>query len=405
MQVGLQLAAPSTFGMAKWAMCTFYPASSGYYSVAANQVNHLPEFLENYPDWIKKQDALHIGTHPPGLILEAKLWIDFWESRPRASQILLNNLIGELRGAVRMLVPGKRFPEHQLAAIVSISITHWLFCTLAIFPIWKMMRRLDFSPSTAWQIAAIWPVVPSAVMFQPASDIVFPVFTVTAFVLSLESVKSNFNYKWLAFESLVCGLILSFGMFLSLVFLAVGLIVAFLLLFTSELTRNQKLGRLIFVGIGFISGTTLWGVITNANPLKIWYYNKINHGRFYVEYPRNYFKWVLADIVELSFGFGLPLTCLLLLGTVLFMLREKISDNQFQPFLFTSLVLTGLVISGKNLSEVSRLWLPFMPVLLVPVAFILERFSKYRMLGLWVIALLMVQIIVLQRIIQVVYSF
>ena len=81
-QVGLQLSAPYGYGLAKWTICSYVPACSGYFTVAKAEAGDLGGFLARYPQWIKSQDALHIGTHPPGLIVEAAGWLAFWQSRP-----------------------------------------------------------------------------------------------------------------------------------------------------------------------------------------------------------------------------------------------------------------------------------------------------------------------------------
>lgn len=405
-QIGLQMGAPSTFGLAKWAMCTFYPAASGYFTVAITEVDNLPEFLENYPNWIKQQDSLHIGTHPPGLIVEAKWWLNFWEARPQFSKAFLNLLFGELRQAIYQIVPGRKFPDWYLAAIVSISTTHWFLCALTVWPLWMMLQRLGFSFHTSWSIAAIWPVVPSAVMFQPASDIAFPVLLCTAIFLSLDSDESVASFSRLILESLVCGLILSFGMFLSLVFLPIGLIVGLTLMFLSKRKWKQRLLRVTAVGVGFIFGTLLWGILSKSNPLMIWYYNQINHGRFYDEYPRSYLKWIIADLMEVAFGFGLPLTTLLLISLFFIWLVKHQKSSAFRLFLMTVSTLAFLMFSGKSLSEVSRLWLPFMPLLTIPVAILFEsRNSAIPLLRSSTLLLLMIQILWMQTFIQVVYSF
>jgi hypothetical protein len=64
------------------------------------------------------------------------------------------------------------------------------------------------------------------------------------------------------------------------------------------------------------------------------------------------------------------------------------------------------MFSGKNLSEVSRLWLPFMPLLMIPIAILFEsRNSAIPLLRSSTLLLLMIQILWMQTFIQVVYSF
>ena len=84
-QMAVQEGAPPGYGLAKWAFVLVQPGSSGYYTVAKNEVRDLPAFLAAYPDWIKRQDALHIGTHPPGLVVASWAILRAMERHPELS--------------------------------------------------------------------------------------------------------------------------------------------------------------------------------------------------------------------------------------------------------------------------------------------------------------------------------
>ncbi len=70
--IALQLLVPSGapvgYGLAKWAIVLNEKGSTGYFQVAKHEAGDLPRFLAAYPDWVRRGDALHLGTHPPGLI-------------------------------------------------------------------------------------------------------------------------------------------------------------------------------------------------------------------------------------------------------------------------------------------------------------------------------------------------
>ena len=47
------------------------PGSSGYFETAANEVSELPDFLADYPAWIKRQDCAshrHAPARPGRLV-------------------------------------------------------------------------------------------------------------------------------------------------------------------------------------------------------------------------------------------------------------------------------------------------------------------------------------------------
>jgi hypothetical protein len=71
----------------------------------------------------------------------------------------------------------------------------------------------------------------------------------------------------------------------------------------------------------------------------------------------------------------------------------------------TLFVLAILTLSGKNLSEVARLWLPLMPPLLVASGWGFARVGgRAWMLGA-TIGLIGIQVLILEATIQVVYPF
>ncbi|MFM7127948.1 MAG: hypothetical protein ACKO0V_01160, partial [bacterium] len=373
-QAGLQKAAPDSYGLAKWPLCTYFEGSSGYFAVAVEQVNSLNSFLNNYPTWIKSQDCLHIGTHPPGLIFEARLWLDFWENRPDEAKKFLAMIPIELRDAARSAAPGKNLPIYQQAALISISMTHWLMCAMAVWPIYYLVRRLEFEPEIAFSVASFWPVLSSAIMFQPASDVAFAMLGTTAIALSINSNQIPCRYY---LQSGLSGLVMALGMFLSLVFLPVGLIVAILLLTDFKLDLKKRMFRILATGVGFLTGIAIWAFFSKTNPIAIWLANMQNHGRFYVEYPRSYIKWIIADAGEVAFGIGLPVFFLITLIIYLVLKnRKEIKPREMMPMGITLVIMFFLAISGKSLSEVSRLWLPFFPILLSGIAVVLKKYNS-----------------------------
>lgn len=398
-QVGLQLSAPYGYGMAKWTICSYVPACSGYFTVARAEAGDLGGFLARYPGWIKSQDVLHIGTHPPGLIVEAAGWINFWQQRPTMARTVVAGLPGELREAARNVVGKEGISATDLASVVSISATHWAFCTLTVWALFLLVRRLGYDPFTAFAVAAFWPVLPSVVMFQPASDIAFAPLATLAVALACPA--GGEKRAAIGVRTLICGLLLAAGMFFSLVFLAVGLIVALLIVMDCNSGWRFKITSILSVGLGFVLGTVFWAVMSHTDPILIWDANQVNHARFYVEFPRSYGKWLLADLAETGFGMGVPVfmavVCMIIgQGT------KKSWKTQAQPALITFGVLAFLAISGRSLSEVARLWVPFYPPLLTALAGPIAKYQSTPLTAWWV-AWVMVQVIWLQTLLQLVY--
>jgi len=389
------LSAPDGYGLAKWAIALGNKGSSGYFDVALQHVHDPSEFLARYPTWIQTQDALHIGTHPPGLFLIPLGTLYWLESNPPATRAILNTTPTAVMDALTVIEGRRPLNGAGRATIVVNAALILLFCSTTVVPLYMLVRAYG-TPSAAWASAGLWALVPAANMFQPLADTAFPLLSTTALALAAWSLRSS---KWaalgLAFAS---GLVLSVGMMFSLVFLPVGALVACVILLDRSVSRSFRASLFFSVGFGFLGATLLFWVISKANPFPIWLWNQRHHSRFYEQFPKSRLAWTLVNTVELSIAMGLPASVWALLG--LFQ-RERTS---WLP-LATVALLAVLTLSGRSLSEVARLWLPFMPFLLAAGGTAIARLGKVEgsfALGSTV-ALGGIQTLVLQASIQVVY--
>jgi hypothetical protein len=279
-------------------------------------------------------------------------------------------------------------------------MTYWFLGALSVWPLYLLVRKLGGSPAIAFQISSFWPVIPSATMFQPASDIAFVPLVTLSVAMACNCRQSRIS-PFQLIGLILSGLILGIGMFFSLVFLPAGLIIALLILSTPQVPIRTKLQQILAIGVGFLAITIIWGFLTGSNPIRIWHFNQINHGRFYIEFPRTYWKWLLADLGETAAGLSFPIFFLVLFSLTA-QIRTERKKALTSPAVITALVLIALAISGKSLSEVGRLWLPFFPLLLSAIVK-MKPDPKPIPMHLWYIAWSMVQLIWLQAIVQVVY--
>ncbi len=92
-QVAVPTGAPPPYDLAKWAAVNYLPSSTGYFRIAREQAANDPwRFLAEYPAWIRSQDSLHIGTHPPGLIAVQCLLRALMERHPELADGLVNHM-------------------------------------------------------------------------------------------------------------------------------------------------------------------------------------------------------------------------------------------------------------------------------------------------------------------------
>jgi hypothetical protein len=237
-------------------------------------------------------------------------------------------------------------------------------------------------------------MVPAAILFQPASDTALPLVSTTALALAAHAGRAS--PRWGVILAFGSGVVLAVGMAFTLAFLAVGLIVALVLLSAPGLTVRRRGILIAATGAGFLVPTLAAWAVTGADPFVIWWWNQKNHARFYVEYRRTYRAWLVANPIELAIALGLPATVWAAIGLLGGRDGPRITWA-------TLAVLTLLTITGRNLSEAARLWLPMMSPLLVAAAAGLARLRAGPGTLAATVTLIGAETLALQATIQVVY--
>jgi hypothetical protein len=379
-QVVVQSGAPVGYGLTKWVTLGMR-GSSGYYTVAKRQIDDPWRFWAEYPTWIQRQDALHVGTHPPGLFLWARAALGVMRTRPGVAAFVVEHLPATVNEGFRLMLGP--LPRADRAALAVMGAAGLLACAATVVPLYLLGRWSGLPTAAAWAAASLWPVVPSAILFQPTADTAFPLLATTALALASR------RRPWAAFAAGAC---LGVGTGFTLAFLAVGLVTAMVL--ASRSWRSWLL-LTASTGAGFLAVTLATWAVSGANPFVIWWWNQEHHARFYVEYPRSYLAWVVANPIELAVGLGLAPSLWAAIGLA--------SRRAPRVAWATVAVLAVLTLSGRSLSEVARLWLPLMPPLVVAAGAGLERTGGKALALAVTIGLVGLQTILLEQTIQVVY--
>ena len=400
-QVLIPTGAPDEYDLTKWAYVNYFGSSTGYYKVAKKQaVNDPWRFVAEYPVWIQSQDSLHIGTHPPGLIVLQCVLLRAMERNPDVAGFLLQAMPLSTSEGFRQLarMDRKAIPRSDRAALYLASLITLLACAGTVVPLY-LLGRSALPPSAAWAAAALWPLVPSANLFQPDADTAFPLLSTSALALAAWGVRQFQGERGSVSGvvlGLLAGIVLALGTSFTLAFLPVGLIVALVIVFAPAVTPGGKAGLILAVGAGFLGDTVLAWLLTGANPVTVWNWNLKNHARFYVEYPRTYLAWLILNPIELAVALGLPAVVWCLVGLT----SPRLVPRSAWA---TLAVLVLLNVVGRNMGEVARLWILFLPPVLLAAGAGFDRLSG----GPWALGssagLLGVQTLVLQTMIQVVY--
>jgi len=402
-QFFIPMGAPDEYDLTKWAYVQYFQSSTGYYQVAKDEAMSDPwKFLADYPTWIEDQDSLHIGTHPPGLIALHCVLIGTMERHPGAADLLISAMPPSIHEAFRQLEAMHRrsIPRADRAAIFAASLLTLLACSATVAPLYLLARE-GLSPQVAWAAAAVWPLGASVNLFQPGADAAYPFLSALALALAAWSARLRGSSGGPALASVVMavgsGLVMAFGMAFTLAFLPIGLIVALVVLSTSFLSWWRKIQIVAWIGVGFLGLAGIGWLATGADPLVVWLWNLHHHARFYVEYPRSYFAWFVVNPIELAVAIGLPAVVWALVGFI--------GDRRYVPrSAWCALGVLILVnLTGRNMGEVARLWMLFIPPLLTAAGVGLTRLGGGPKTVFATTMLVAAQTLALQTLIQVVY--
>ncbi len=401
-QVIIPSGAPDGYDLTKWAAANYLPGSAGYFKVARQQAVRDPwKFLAEYPRWIRDQDSLHIGTHPPGLIAVQCFLIDLMEWQPSLAGFLLDHMPRAVDQGFRVFAERDPQPltRADRAALYATALLTLVACAGTVVPLY-LLARVALNAPAAWAAAALWPLAPAANLFQPVADTAYPLLSTSALALAAWAARLAERPGWPAFAAFPmafsAGMVMAFGMFFTLAFLPVGLIVALIVCLHRAVSWRSRAGLILTIGVGFITILLCGWAVIGANPFVIGSWNLYHHARFYDDYPRTYRLWLLVNPVELAIAVGLP--------SVVWCLIALFAPRGVPLAVWsTLLVLTLTNLTGRNMGEVARLWILYMPPLLVGAGYGFDRWVRKPAPLAASTAVLGLQTLALQSLIQVVY--
>lgn len=410
----LQDSTPAEYSLSKAPFVLYYKGSSGYFTEANNGIENVSDYLAQYETKMEGGDVLHEGTHPPGLPLFYWSLIRLCESSPGLQAFLLETQPASFQVASEIIAETTKVSPDPLtrldsAVLWGATLITLIASALTVIPLFLLAH--EFSTRTvSWQVAAFWPLVPAALIFQPKSDALYSVLGLL------------FLYCWVVAwrrNSAVCfllaGLLIWSGLFLTLAFLPVALCAVLFSLVSAWRQRTATAPfrlpwkRLLTAAgwslCGFAIPLVSLGLLFQLNLPRVWILNLQNHAGFYAEYSRTYWKWLLLNPLEISLALGLPLGWLVLKSlcrrpaTIAASTATPVAD--LFSLLYSCVFVLGLLwLSGKNMGEAARLWLIFLPwLLLMTIPFWQDREhqleqqqdctdSFFQQQGLWIGALL-----------------
>jgi len=368
----LQESPPVNYRTSKVAWVLYFPGSSGYFQEARYHMQDVATYLGSYEDLMAEGDVLHIGTHPPGLILFHRASITLCHRSLGLTRLLLQSQPQSIRDAFSVIAETSRTTDADLltedqAAIWLAALITQFAAVATVVPLYFLLRR-DYSRVTSWMSVSFWPLFPAIAIFLPKSDALYPVLAV------------GFLYCWLdgcrrrsAWMCALAASLLWLGMFLSLAFLPIAFLAGLLIVWEAcfsiaeeprhALAKRAGVAAVWTVSTFLVLTALLW-LVYDLNLFKVWLLNFRNHAGFYHQFPRTYWMWLLVNPIELTIAAGVPVV--LLVGASYLTARIGIlsrRDRSAGPFWCCAIAWGLLWVSGKNMGEAARLWIPLMPCL------------------------------------------
>lgn len=357
-------------GQERWPASLYYPATSGYL-FAARAIDEPGLFLANYAEWIAAQDNFHIGTHPPGLVLLHKGLLDFFARHPLAADRMIRLMSSRFEEGLAEIAATNRPPLTEQATIAALALLTW-GASLTTTGLVYVVARMGASRPAAWLAAAHWPTTVAAIGFLPLSDCLYPVLALA--VVALAIVRTG-GWRPLAAAALA-GLFLWLGMTLSLAFLAMIPITLGARLFTGGMDRSALASVATFLLASLLATLAVWWWL-GLDLWTTWRVNLAKHAGFYQRMPRSYAFWTIANLVEFAIAAGPVSMTLALFGAVAPGARSRRDPLWIVTGCWLATIV-ALDLSGRNLSEVARLWVFLAPFASCAAARAIDLAQSFR---------------------------
>jgi hypothetical protein len=346
------------FGLARLAILTINPASGGYL-VAAYDTRHQSDWLERYPDVMKKYH--HVATHPPGGVAlmrwwlaqsrENRAWLDAAEEATVLSPGARLNAVAEFCAGAWQ----HPYNAADVAAAFWGGFTFLLFAALMPACVYLQTRVL-YGVEAAINAATLSAMVPSFVLFAPSCDLTYAFCS--ALTLALVAWGTARNQPALLFAAGVvagCGIAFSFAVN-GVVLIAIGFV-----LLQSRGTTWQILLLRVGLLLGGIAVVALLLHVAGLDWLATWRGMSAGATKANVESGRDYKVWLFFNLADFFTFLGLPATALVFIA-----IRRALTDGKDLAALLlpsgVAILLTDVL--GYTPAETARIWMLFMPPLL-----------------------------------------
>jgi hypothetical protein len=357
---------------------------TSYYSVAVSPMaEDARAFLARHHELLleMRHGAKHASTHPPGPVLFYRGLLGLFEARPGLARWTI-----ETAG---MADPERRGAERATALAGPLLIL--IACALTPWPVAALARAAGMDEAVAARAGVLWALLPGPALMSPQFDQALA-FVVTlaaaALALAIRAGGRGVRIAWSAVGGAAAALAasLSYGA-------AVFLALAGAAVLAALADRARARAALTSLAIAALTAAGLLEIplLLGHRPWRSMFTALAMHRETFTA-PRGYWTWLIFNPLDLALFVGVPVA-------VLFAARliDAVRSGPREPLdRFTLAAAAGvllLALSGTVRGEVGRIWIPLMPLLLVPAA---DRLgSRWRA---WAVGALLAVLCVILRV-------
>jgi len=329
------------------------------------------------PAWLEWADVMvdlegqiaHVNLAPPALPLVYASVVDGFEHTPNSIVTALAAPI--LAAQCHNYALLDYTPAQWAAAWIGVLMPLW--AGLAVIPLVALARRLH--PDTdrpAHIAAALYPLVPSLLIFAPTWNTVYPLLSLTAFWLLDRglSAADRSQFLWTFAAGAAAGLCI----FVNFAFVPLGLLFGLYALthwHGVDRPAGRSLTHVIRSGMACAAGAALpWGIYGMLTGSWPWELLSTSMG-MHLELERDYLPWIWLHGWDWALWTGLPVIGLWLLAALR---RSRTADGRLALALLITIGI--LLVSNFARGETGRVWTLFVPFVVIAGASVLADLQR-----------------------------
>ncbi len=366
-------------------------AANSYFT-ASLRLTDVNEALRTYPQLMPTLD-IHAQVHPPGLPLIYWTAGRIFEAMPALARAVSASFRQLECNDINLML----LSDPPLASALAGMLLPLLANMLTVACVYKLARD-RFGRRAGLYAAALWAIVPSAVLFPGSWSLIYPCLACLTW-LAVEAGLRHRNILWF----LGAGLLLSLGTFLELGTAALGVFLVLYILLYYLAARCNLLSDWRFLVPALLA--TLLGVFSIWLGYQLFYgvsLKQIVEAMYpiHVGYEFDRVTWIVNHPYEFAVFVGLPVFCLAIIAFARNIRAARSGQGDALSISFL-LALIGLALFDPARDETARTWMLFMPLAVIVASqfFAEAKLQPDRFSWLW--GLLTIQVVTMAAVLEV----